>query len=102
MADRQLISSGSPYESQVGYSRAVRMGSHVYVAGTTASDEHGQVIGIGDPEAQARYVIQKIERALDSAGASLRDVVRTRMFVTDMTHWEHFAKVCWIKFIFVI
>ena len=92
MADRQLISSGSPWESQVGYSRAVRVGNQVYVAGTTASDEQGQVIGAGDPETQARYVLQKIERALREAGASLRDVVRTRMFVTDIAHWESFAK----------
>lgn len=83
--ERKNISSGTKWEATVGYSRAVRMGPHVWVAGTTAVDERGDVVGRGDAHAQARYVFQKIERALREAGASMGDVVRTRMFVTDMS-----------------
>jgi enamine deaminase RidA (YjgF/YER057c/UK114 family) len=83
--ERKNISSGTKWEAAVGYSRAVRMGPHVWVAGTTAVDENGHVVGRGDAHAQARYVFQKIERALREAGASMADVVRTRMFVTDMS-----------------
>ncbi len=93
MTDRHNISSGAPWEAQFGYSRAVRLGNLVHVAGTAASDEHGHIIGINDPEAQARYIFQKIERALQQAGASLRDVVRTRMFVTNIDQWEAYARV---------
>ena len=91
--DRQLISSGAPWEAIAGYSRAIRVGNQVYVAGTVASDAQGQVIGLNNPEAQCRAAWAKIERALQEAGASLRDVVRTRMFVTDIRHWEIFARV---------
>jgi enamine deaminase RidA (YjgF/YER057c/UK114 family) len=93
MTNRQNISSGAPWESKFGYSRAVRIGSTVYVAGTTASDEHGDVIGKGDIATQTRAIFQKIEKALHEAGASLEDVVRTRMFVTDIRQWEAIAEV---------
>ena len=93
MVDRKNISSGAPWESIVGYSRAVRIDNHVWVAGTTATDESGNVVGKGDPAAQARYALQKIGRALAEAGASFADVVRTRTFVTDITQWEAIGRV---------
>ena len=93
MSVRRNISSGTPWESIVGYSRAVRIGNHVWVAGTTATDEQGRVVGVGDPAAQTRYAIEKIQRALISAGATLNDVVRTRTFVTDMSQWESIGRV---------
>lgn len=93
MTNRQLISSGSPWESIAGYSRAVRVGNQVFVAGTTASDETGAVIGAGDMAAQTRYIFAKIERALGEAGATLADVVRTQMFITDYRLWEEAARV---------
>jgi enamine deaminase RidA (YjgF/YER057c/UK114 family) len=89
---RQNISSGTPWESVAGYSRAVRVGSVVHVAGTTASDEFGTVHGIGDPYAQTVYILKKIERALIQAGASLADVVRTRMYVTDISRWQEVGR----------
>ncbi len=92
MTPRQNISTGTPWEKIVGYSRAVRVGDHVFVSGTTASDENGTVMGIGDPYAQAAYIFAKIGRALEAAGASLNDVVRTRMFVINMDHWEAVCK----------
>jgi len=85
---RQNISSGTPWEASVGYSRAVRVGNIIHVAGTTASDADGQVMGGGDPYAQAAYILQKIEAALLEAGATMADVVRTRMYVTDMSQWQ--------------
>jgi enamine deaminase RidA (YjgF/YER057c/UK114 family) len=101
MSERTLISSGTKWEAAVGYSRAVRIGPHVWVAGTTAVNESGELIGEGDPYAQATFIFEKIARALDRAGASLADVVRTRMFITDpafeqavgKAHHERFAAI---------
>ena len=92
MAERKNISSGTPWEAVHGYSRAVRVGNSVHVSGTTASDEQGNVIGIDDPYAQTVYIIEKIEGALHEAGASLKDVVRTRLFVTNISRWEDIAR----------
>ena len=85
---RKAFSSGSPWEPVVGYSRAVRIGPFVHVAGTTASDSSGDVVGEGDPYTQTKYALEKIERALHDAGAEMRHVVRTRMFVTNIARWE--------------
>ena len=93
MTERQIIASGAPWEALFGYSRAVRVGDTVHVAGTTASDEDGHVVGVDDVAAQTRYIFQKIEKALKEAGASMSDVVRTRMFVTDISQWEAIAQV---------
>ncbi len=92
MSKRKLISSGTPWEAKAGYSRALRIGNLVYVAGTTASDEQGKVIGAGDVYGQVVYIIEKINRALHEAGAGLEDVVRTRTFITDISRWEEYAQ----------
>ncbi len=89
---RQLISSGAKWEDIVGYSRAVRVGQFIVVAGTTATDTNGDVIGIDDPYTQAKYIFTKIETALKEAGASLDHVVRTRMFVVNVTDWEQIGR----------
>ncbi|MBC7890897.1 MAG: RidA family protein [Sphingobacteriaceae bacterium] len=89
---RKNITTGTPWEGIVGYARAVRLGNVVEVSGTVASDEQGRVIGPGDATAQTRYILQKIEMALTEAGASLSDVVRTRIFVTDIRQWESIGR----------
>jgi enamine deaminase RidA (YjgF/YER057c/UK114 family) len=89
---RQLYSSGTSWEPVVGYSRAVRIDGRIWVSGTTSTGSDGSIVGKGDPYAQAKQAIANIERALAAAGAVLADVVRTRMFVTDITHWQDIGR----------
>ena len=90
---RKLISSGTVWERKYGYSRAVQVGNPVLVAGTTAVDEHGNVVAPRSPNGQAKFIYEKIARALSEAGASLADVVRVRTFVVDIRRWEEVAEV---------
>jgi enamine deaminase RidA (YjgF/YER057c/UK114 family) len=92
VSERQRFSSGTKWEPIVGYSRAVRVGTRIYVTGTTATDEGGEIVGEGDAYAQAVQAIRNVERALRSLGAGLEHVVRTRMFVTDISRWEEFGR----------
>ena len=90
--ERQLVSSGTPWEKLAGYSRAVRLGNQVWVSGTTASDEQGDLQGGEDAYAQARYILAKIEAALREVGAKLEDVVRTRVYVSRIDDWREVAR----------
>ena len=93
LSDRSNFSSGTPWESIAGYSRAVRVGNIIEVAGTTAVDAEGQVVGVGDIGEQTDYIFNKIRNALNDAGSKMSDVIRTRMYLTDINDWETVARV---------
>jgi enamine deaminase RidA (YjgF/YER057c/UK114 family) len=92
MKERQRVSTGTKWEPIIGYSRAVRVGDRIYVTGTTATDARGEVVGVGDAYAQAVQAIRNVESALARLGAGLESVVRTRMFVTDISRWEEYGR----------
>ena len=92
MSRRTNYSSGAVWEDVVGYSRAVRVGNHIEISGTVAADENGHAVGRNDAYQQTVFILQKIEKVLKEAGASLKDVVRTRMFVTDISRFEEYGK----------
>jgi len=92
MTERERISSGTKWESIVGYSRAVKVGNRIYVTGTTATGDDGEIVGVGDGYEQAKQCLRNIEKALNRLGAGLEHVVRTRMFVTDISRWEEYGR----------
>ena len=92
MTHRQKISSGAKWESIVGYSRAVRVGNRIYVTGTTALGDDGEIVGIDDPYAQSVQCLKNIENALNRLGAGREHIVRTRMFVTDISRWDEYGR----------
>jgi len=93
LSPRRLYSSGTPWEPIAGYSRSVRVGNTIHVSGTTALDEQGRLVGPGDPRAQTLQCLRNIERALVALGGRREDVVRTRMYVTDISQWEVIGRV---------
>ena len=92
MIERQRISSGTKWESIVGYSRAVKVGNRVYVTGTTATAEDGEIVGVGNAYEQARQCLRNIESGLQRLGAGLEHIVRTRMYVTDISRWQEYGR----------
>jgi enamine deaminase RidA (YjgF/YER057c/UK114 family) len=92
VSERQRYSSGSKWEPIVGYSRAVRQGNLIWVTGTTATNEQGEIVGPGDARAQTLQILHNIEKALKALGAGMKDVVRTRIFVTDISRWEEYGR----------
>lgn len=92
MQHREKYSSGVKWESVVGYSRAVKVGDRIYVTGTTATGENGEIVGVGDAYAQTIQVFRNIERALTALGAGIENIVRTRMFVTDISRWQEYGR----------
>ena len=93
MSNRTSVSTGTKWEAMAGYARAVRVGNHIWVSGTTAVDAEGKLVGAGDAAAQMRFILQKIERAMAQLDGSLADVVRTRVYVSDIANWEPVARV---------
>ena len=93
MSNRTTVSTGTKWEAMASYARAVRVGNQIWVSGTTAVDAEGRLVGTGDAAAQMRFILQKIERAITDLGGSLAGVVRTRVYVSDIAHWEPVARV---------
>ncbi|WP_136602133.1 RidA family protein [Salinigranum halophilum] len=90
--DRRTVSSDTEWEPRVGYSRAVRVGDRICVSGTTATDDAGEIVGVGDPYEQARWAMRNVVAAVEAAGGDVGDVVRTRMYVVDIGDWEHVGR----------